>query len=222
MSSHPAVAILGRTPDTENYENVLRRLGIPYNTTLDPEAAETATHLLLPGGGDITPAFFGQSDHGSRHVDTELDILQFQALSLFAAKKKPVLGICKGLQLINVYFGGDITQHIKTADCHRWNGQDQTHHVYRSYVNRTDFFYQLYGSSALVNSAHHQAINRLGKDLLPVCRAGDTVIEGLMHTVLPILAVQWHPERLPAKDGEPLFHYFLSLSTVSPLSVRYF
>ena len=221
MSSLPSVAILGRSPDTENYENILRRLGVPCHTTLDPDAAETATHLLLPGGGDITPAFFGQSDHGSHHIDTELDILQLQALSLFVTKKRPVLGICKGLQIINVYFGGDITQHIDTADRHKWIGRDQMHRVYHSYVNRLDFFYQLYGNSAPVNSAHHQAINRLGKDLIPVCRAGDNVVEGLMHRVLPILAVQWHPERLPAKDGEPLFHYFLSLSTVSPLSARY-
>ena len=221
MSSLPSVAILGRSPDTENYENILRRLGVPCHTTLDPDAAETATHLLLPGGGDITPAFFGQSDHGSHHIDTELDILQLQALSLFVTKKRPVLGICKGLQIINVYFGGDITQHIDTADRHKWIGRDQMHRVYQSYVNRVDFFYQLYGNSAPVNSAHHQAINRPGKDLIPVCRAGDNVVEGLMHRVLPILAVQWHPERLPAKDGEPLFHYFLSLSTVSPLSARY-
>lgn len=210
MSALPSVAILGRSPDTENYENILRKLGIPYHTTLDPEAAETATHLLLPGGGDITPAFFGQSDHGSLHIDTELDILQFQALSRFVAQKKPVLGICKGLQLINVHFGGDITQHIDTADRHKWTGRDQMHYVYHSNVSRTDFFYQLYGSSALVNSAHHQAINRPGKDLIPVCRAGDNVIEGLMHTSLPILAVQWHPERLPENAGESLFGYFLS------------
>lgn len=214
MSSLPTVAILGRAPDTENYENFLRRLGVPYHTTLDPESAETATHLLLPGGGDITPAFFGQTDHGSLHIDTELDILQFQALSLFVAKKKPVLGICKGLQIINVYFGGDITQHIDTADRHKWIGRDQMHRVYRSYVNRMDFFYELYGNSAPVNSAHHQAINRLGKDLIPVCRAGDNVIEGLIHTTLPILAVQWHPERLPENAGESLFRYFLFLPDV--------
>ena len=210
MSTLPTVANLGRTPDTENYENFLHRLGVPCHTTLDPEAADTATHLLLPGGGDITPAFFGQSDHGSLHIDTELDILQFQALSLFAAKKKPVLGICKGLQIINVYFGGDITQHIVTADRHKWIGRDQMHRVYRCYVNRLDFFYELYGNSTLVNSAHHQAINRPGKDLIPVCRAEDNVIEGLMHTSLPILAVQWHPERLPENAGESLFRYFLS------------
>ncbi len=214
MSLLPTVAIPGRAEDTKNYENALRRLGFPCRTTLDPGEADLATHLLLPGGGDITPAFFGQTDHGSRHIDTELDILQFEILSRFAAQKKPVLGICKGLQLINVHFGGDITQHIDTAENHKWAGRDQFHYVYRCDLGRKDFFYQLYGNTALVNSAHHQAVNRLGKGLVPVCRSGDNVIEGLIHRYLPILAVQWHPERLPENAGDSLFHYFLSLSVL--------
>lgn len=211
MSPFPSVIIAGRSEDTKNYEKTLERLGISHCTSLRPEAAEQATHLLLPGGGDITPAFFGQTDHGSRNVDTELDILQFQLLSRFVAQKKPVLGICKGLQLVNVHFGGGVTQHIDTADVHKWMGRDQFHYVYHCDLGRRDFFYQLYGNSALVNSAHHQAIDRPGEGLIPVCRAGDNVIEGLHHTDLPILAVQWHPERLPDQKGDSLLSYFFSL-----------
>lgn len=211
MSPLPSVVIAGRSENTRNYENALKRLGVSHYTSLHPETADQATHLLLPGGGDITPAFFGQANHGSRNVDTELDILQFQFLSRFVAQKKPVLGICKGLQLINVHFGGDVTQHIDTADTHKWAGRDQFHYVYRCDLSRSTFFYQLYGNSALVNSAHHQAINRPGEGLIPVCRAGDNVIEGLHHTNLPILAVQWHPERMPDQKGDSLFSYFFSL-----------
>lgn len=211
MSPLLSVVIAGRSEDTGNYENALKRLGVSHYTSLDPEAADRASHLLLPGGGDITPAFFGQTNHGSRNVDTELDILQFQFLSRFVAQKKPVLGICKGLQLINVHFGGDVTQHIDTADAHKWTGHDQFHYVYRCDLSRRDFFYQLYGNSALVNSAHHQAINRPGEGLIPVCRAGDNVIEGLSHASLPILAVQWHPERMPDQKGDSLLSYFFSL-----------
>lgn len=211
MSSLPSVVIAGRSQDTQNYEKALERLGVPHHTLLQPESADQATHLLLPGGGDIAPAFFGQTNRGSRNVDTELDILQFQFLSRFAEQKKPVLGICKGLQLINVHFGGDVTQHIATADSHKWVGHDQFHHVYHCDLGRLDFFYQLYGNSVKVNSAHHQAINRIGEGLVPVCRAGDNVIEGLVHKTLPILAVQWHPERLPKNRGDSLLSYFLSL-----------
>ncbi len=207
----PTILIAGRHEDTRNYENTIRRMGVSCSVGLNPGQANDATHLLLPGGGDITPVFFGQTDHGSHHIDTELDILQLDILSRFTAQKKPVLGICKGLQLINVHFGGDITQHIDTAETHRWIGRDQFHYVFHSDLGRRDFFYQLYGNSCKVNSAHHQAINRTGRDLVPVCRAGDNVIEGLVHSSLPILAVQWHPERLPDGTGESLFSYFFSL-----------
>lgn len=207
----PSVLIAGRPEDAKNYENIVKRLGIPCFVSLDSGQADAATHLLLPGGGDITPAFFGQTDRGSRHVDTELDILQLEILARFTAPKKPVLGICKGLQLINVHFGGDITQHIDIAETHKWVGRDQFHYVFHCDLGRRDFFYQLYGNSAKVNSAHHQAVNRTGEGLVPVCRAGDNVIEGLVHATLPILAVQWHPERMPEGAGESLFSYFFSL-----------
>lgn len=205
------IAILGRSHDTINYENALRRLQLSCFTTLDPKEAATASHLLLPGGGDITPALFGQQNHGSRNIDTELDILQMQSLESFLQQGKPILGICKGLQLINVTLGGTITQHIPTAANHQWNGTDQHHLVYHSGLARTDFFYQLYGLSAPVNSAHHQALDRLGNNLLPVCRAGDNIIEAIQHTALPVIAVQWHPERLSDGSGDMLIQYFTEM-----------
>lgn len=212
MQTQIFAAILGRSQDARNYETALTRLGIPFFTTLDSEKAASATHLLLPGGGDIAPILFGQTDHGSHQPDMELDLLQLNALAAFAAQKKPVLGICKGLQIINVHFGGDIVQDIDTAARHKWVGKDQLHYVYHSSLDREDFFYQLYGSSALVNSAHHQAAGRLGEGLVPVCRAADNVIEGLCHTTLPVFAVQWHPERFWEQGGEALFRFFFSIS----------
>lgn len=214
-SASVTIAVVGRTHQTQNYTEALRRLGLSCHSTLDPEEASLDSHLLLPGGGDITPAFFGQSDRGSNNIDTELDILQLQALEFFLQQKKPVLGICKGLQLINVCLGGTITQHIDTAETHQWRGLDQTHYVYHSGLSRTDFFYQLYGLSTQVNSAHHQAIDKLGKDLYPVCRAKDNIIEGIMHTSLPIMAVQWHPERIPDGSGDRLLQYFTELQAIS-------
>ncbi|MDE7130306.1 MAG: gamma-glutamyl-gamma-aminobutyrate hydrolase family protein [Lachnospiraceae bacterium] len=210
-----AIAIVGRADATHNYETALHHLEIPYITTLSVEEAALASHLLLPGGGDITPAFFGQSNHGSYNIDTELDIIQLQALSFFMKQKKPILGICKGMQLINVQLGGTIIQDVDTADMHKWIGKDQYHYVYHSGLNRMDFFYQLYGTSTLVNSAHHQAVDRLGGGLTAVCRSGDNIIEGIMHTNLPVMAVQWHPERMTETGGEHLLRYFAAQQPIS-------
>lgn len=206
-----SIAIAGRTPDTGNYEKALRQLGADTHTSLDPEQCITCNGLLLPGGGDITPAFFGQQNHGSRTIDTELDILQLQILDLFVKWKKPILGICKGLQIINVHFGGTICQHMKNAGKHEWLHGDQFHYVYHIGCSRTDFFYQLYGGSAFVNSAHHQAIDAAGKKLFPICQAHDGTIEALSHSELPIFAVQWHPERMMEKGGAELLSYFLNI-----------
>ena len=212
MPSQPYVVIAGRGRDTQNYERAFRSLGARVFSTLSKEKAASADYLVLPGGGDITPAFFGQHNHGSRTIDTELDILQLQILDFFVQSKRPILGICKGIQLINIYFGGDIHQDLETASIHQWIGHDQSHPVYHSGLRRDDFFYQLYGLSTIVNSAHHQGIDRLGLSLLAVCRSGNNVIEGIMHDSLPILGVQWHPERCLESGGDILLEYFLSLS----------
>ena len=119
------------------------------------------------------------------------------------------------MQIINVHFGGSICQHIKNATKHQWNGKDQYHYVYHIGCSRTDFFYQLYGTGTNVNSAHHQAVDRLGRGLIPVCRAGDGVMEGIMHTSLPIIAVQWHPERIMDEGGELLLAHFIGFTPIS-------
>lgn len=211
MQTTPLIAIVGRRRDTENYERALVLAGAKVVTSLKPEECLHCDGLLLPGGGDITPAFFGQNNQGSRQIDTELDIIQLMALTHFIQQKKPILGICKGLQVINIHFGGTIIQHLPTADKHQWKGVDQTHYVYHMGFDRTDFFYQLYGTSALVNSAHHQAIDKTGQGLSPICQSGDGVVEAIVHTDLPIMAVQWHPERMPDTGGIELISYFLSL-----------
>lgn len=214
------IAIPGRAKDTANYENALRCMGAGYLTTLDTDCLAAYDGLLLPGGGDITPAFFGQKNHGSRSIDTELDIIQFQALELFIRRKRPVLGICKGMQIINVHFGGTITQHISEAARHAWEQGDKYH---PTRIQPGSFLDRLYGTSLFTNSAHHQAVDALGSGLSAVQHADDRIIEGIAHDTLPVFGVQWHPERLfpdftarmPAgsapADGRILFGFFLAL-----------
>lgn len=204
------VAIVGRSKDTGNYEKALDAMGVSCQTTMDSGRLSEFDALLLPGGGDITPAFFGQKNQGSRNIDVELDITQLQALDLFVKWKRPVLGICKGMQIINVFFGGTIIQHIKESEHHAWDNGDKVH---PTTVLPDSYLAYLYSDSFSVNSAHHQAIGMLGRNLRIIQTADDGIAEGIIHDTLPILGVQWHPERIPSgiADGTCIFSYFLSL-----------
>ena len=209
------VLLAGYPEHMPNYETALKACGADYDICLHPENLNLYDRLLLPGGGDIHPSFFGQYDQGSRNIDPELDKAQFVLLDAFAQKGKPVLGICRGLQLLNVYFGGDIIQDLPDHLIHHYIEKDQYHPL--KVVPGTQL-YQLYGEYSIVNSAHHQSCGRIGHGLIISQTAPDGIIEGLEHTEKPVLGVQWHPERTGFSfkrpgiaDGELLIRYFLSM-----------
>ena len=215
------IAIVGRKPDTENYVRYAKTQGHHPVVTLDLKDVAHCDCLLLPGGGDITPAFFGEQNHGSRRIDTELDILQLQAFDFCVKKRLPVLGICKGLQVINVGLGGTLYQDIATSDIHRYENGDKYHDTV---IEKYSWLYGLYGEHATVNSAHHQAIRELGSGLTAVQHCPrDGCIEAIAHIELPILGVQWHPERIDnqhtALSGTKVLSYFASLCPPSRSSV---
>lgn len=212
------IVIAGRKPDTLNYEKYISALPTKVVTSLSMGELSDCDALVLPGGGDITPAFFGEINHGSRNIDTELDIIQFQALDYALRRRIPILGICKGMQIINVAFGGTIIQDLPTSALHHYNQQDSYH---TTIISENSCLHQLYGKEALVNSAHHQGINRLGTGLQIIQRCPfDNCPEAIVHKKLPILGLQWHPERLSPEQttlsGEPLLLFFSSLITAFP------
>ena len=204
------IGIVGKPMQMQHYEDMLHTLHVPFLTTLTMGKLATCDALLFPGGGDINPELYGQPNHGSRNIDTELDLLQLRVLNQAIKANTPILGICKGMQLINIGLGGTLTQHLDTASLHTDSGKD----VYHTTVTTEDsFLFPLYGGTFPVNSRHHQAIEKPAVGLIPVqwCPE-DSCMEAFCHESLPIWGVQWHPERLHTDKvtGIPLFQYFLS------------
>ncbi|MBQ8856556.1 MAG: gamma-glutamyl-gamma-aminobutyrate hydrolase family protein [Lachnospiraceae bacterium] len=187
------ILIAGNQKDTKNYVEVIKYLGAEPVVSLHPESVYSFDGLILPGGGDICPSYFNQPVIDTRKADPDLDRSQFHILYQFLHTHKPILGICKGMQLINIFFGGDLKQHIDSEKIHQWNGADQWH---LTKVMENSILDKLYGTEFEVNSAHHQSIENLGQDLEIIQHSEDGVPEALSHEFLPILGVQWHPERM--------------------------
>jgi putative glutamine amidotransferase len=194
----PVIYLAGDAQRYGNYWRAVQAAG--GRVGKDPTDCDA---LLLPGGGDLEPWRYGQENTASRDLDPERDELEMALLEQFTAQRKPVLGICRGMQTINVFFGGTLLQDIQGHSA--VGGEDRLHAV------RTDRRSPLAFCGEVVNSAHHQAVDRLGSGLQAVQWADDGVVEALCHRTLPVWAVQWHPERLEKPWGGQLFRRFLTL-----------
>ena len=218
------IAIATTSGKYVNYVNALTGVGAEAVLTegkrVDPAEFDG---LLMPGGVDVAPSRFGEEMNGTEEVDEELDAHQFQVLDDFVRAGKPVLGICRGHQLINVYFGGSLIQNLENAVHHRWrgDGNDQTH---ESRTEEGSWVRKLYGLDEMVtNSAHHQAVKVPGKGLVADMFSDDGINEAMHHESLPVYCVQWHPERMcfanrreDTVDGRPVFDFFLQICGGSP------
>ena len=182
-----------------------------------PEISTEYDGLLLCGGNDVDPHYYGEDIDGSVKIDHERDKVEFALLKAFVDAGKPVFGICRGCQLINIFFGGTLYQHIDNANEHvSFEGADSIHPVSAAKGSIAE---ALYGTDFVVNSSHHQAVKILGEGLkATVMSADNTVIEGLEHESLPVFAVQWHPERMcftkqrdDTVDGTAIFEYFVQM-----------
>lgn len=184
---------------------------------------ESYDGLLIPGGGDINPLRYGQENLGSTMIMDDLDELQFAMLDDFVKHGKAVLGICRGHQVINVYFGGTMIQHLP-ASLRHFRDLDEPDKVHGCIAAEGSWLAKIYGTRFLHNSAHHQAVDRLGTGLVIDSRCPeDGTVEALHHSVLPVYGVQWHPERMCLElerndtvNGLPVLQFFCRICGGNP------
>ena len=175
---------------------------------------ESCDGFILTGGQDVSPALYGQEPSEHCGIVSGLrDSMDAYILRGAVERNKAVLGICRGHQLITVFFGGTLIQHMDTWKLHRLEKGDAVHEIS---VVPGSFLQTLYNRTGLSdNSCHHQAVKSTGRGLIPAAYAADGTVEAMVHESLPILSVQWHPERMAfalsrpdTVNGEEIFKYF--------------
>jgi putative glutamine amidotransferase len=172
------------------------------DTQHTPEIINECDALVLSGGADMHPDYYnGEQTYKGMPKTFVRDRDEFELALLEAALKSsiPLLGVCRGMQLINVYLNGTLTQDLGELNkTHLGGKHDRVHDVY---VEKGTLLRQIARiDRGAVNSAHHQSIKILGEGLIANCYSDDGVIEGIEwkdKSKMPfMLAVQWHPERM--------------------------
>ncbi|HPT78682.1 MAG TPA: gamma-glutamyl-gamma-aminobutyrate hydrolase family protein [Candidatus Atribacteria bacterium] len=198
------------------YESIIHAGGIPLLIPCSEglsaeELFDKFDGLLLTGGQDIDPYLYGEEPHpdiGS--VYTARDRLEIDLCRKAAEADMPVLGICKGLQVMNVAMGGTLIQDIRSALgekalCHSQKAPGFLS-IHDIHISRGSKLGSIFNSETLrVNSFHHQAIKDTGGPLVITARAGDGIAEAAESSVHRFfVGVQWHPERMISKAPEML------------------
>jgi putative glutamine amidotransferase len=179
--------------------------GLEVTETSDLEGA---SGLVLTGGGDVDPAFYGQQPHPrSYNISRRRDSFEFNLLEEALSRDMPVLAICRGSQVLNVARGGDLVQHLPEEvghDRHRHTpGEFSDHDVTLAPDSRLG---AVLGEHSPVKSHHHQGYGRIGEGLREVAWADDGVVEGLEDPDKRFaLGVLWHPEEDPEDHVIPAF-----------------
>lgn len=213
----PKILISTGGGNAENYLNAMKTAGGEGEARYLPAPDLSYDGLLLAGGADVDPALFGQENRGSRGIDRARDEAELALLDAFCGVKKPVLAICRGHQVVNLWLGGDLIQDLgrSLVPFHRREEGDQVHLIR---AERGTLLHRLYGPVFPVNSSHHQGLGRLGRGLRATAWSEDGVVEAAEHDTLPLICVQFHPERmtgglarLDTVDGGALFRVFLEL-----------
>lgn len=224
--ARPLVAIAGRplaegrvsrwknaaVASPRHYLDAVRRAGgqeavlmpVPLSAAEASSLLSRFDALVLPGGGDVDPACFGAEAADEVYgVDADIDDFELALAAAAVDAGLPTLGVCRGLQVLNVALGGNLTQHITGQEgllAHGVPGVVGAMHAVRVEPG-TRLAKAVGGDCADCSSHHHQAVDRLGAGLVPVGWADDGIVEGVeLDSDAWVVAVQWHPEDTAMSD----------------------
>lgn len=214
------VTFTGTDEKHSNYVNWLKGNDSVEIITMSPEVTDLENiknldGIVLSGGVDMHPKFYKnrETDYPNKPMlfDEIRDEFELEIFRLSQSNSIPLLGICRGMQLINCALGGTLLQDNGTIAnaIHRFENKDKAHGIN---ILPGTLLYEITGvERSITNSAHHQSINKLGEGLVVNCLADDGIIEGIEWLVKEnksfFLAVQWHPERM--------YHFNLQTSPVT-------
>ena len=211
----PRIQLSAPEEGADSYIDAVRSAGGEPVPGYCPDPDLSCDGLLLCGGGDIACELFGQPNRGSNPPDLARDRAELALFNAFYRAGRPILGICRGMQLINVALGGTLIQDLPRKVFHVRDREDKIHPISS---REGSLPHRLYGPLFPVNSAHHQGVDRLGEGLRAVAWSEGGVVEALDLPGYPLLGVQFHPERMSyanrrpdTADGGAVFDWFLSV-----------
>lgn len=194
--------------------------GLPVHLPQHVDAFEYAGRLdglVLSGGADVDPLRYGavpSADTGP--VEPARDAAELGLVEAAVAAGRPVLGICRGLQLLNVWAGGTLRQHVPEHARYDLAASEPFDEVAVTPTSRLGL---MYGPSRRVNSLHHQSVDRVAEGWVVTARSADGTVEAMEWPGHDVIAVQWHPELLPGAAADPLFAWLVErarAATVAP------
>ena len=183
-----------------------------------PDILSMVDGIIITGGNfDIDPTLYGENNDYSRSLKNTRTNFEMKICEMSLKNNLPILGICGGEQLLNICFGGTLIQDIKkynknSLEHEQTNPRNETSHSVEI-KKQTKLFEIIKDSEIQVNSAHHQAVNKLGKNLIISGLARDGIVESIESTEHDwCIGVQWHPEFLITKADKLLISNFIEFS----------
>ena len=197
--------------------SVINSNGLPLMLPSKPSLAnhyfKLIDGILITGGDfDIDPKLYGEKKNKNIvHIDKPRTSFELKIVRLALKKNKPVLGICGGQQLLNVALNGSLIQHISKTNIKHEQSQPKNKVSHKVQINLKSKLYKIVKKKEFrVNSAHHQAIKKIGRNLHVNAIAEDGIIEGIeSRNHKFFLGIQWHPEFLISNYDKKIFKAFI-------------